>query len=312
VQVVLEGLAQGSIYGLIALGMSIMFYVTRVINFAQGQVAMVAVMVTAALAAGSVPIGFAIVLGIGASIVIGVLTYLVAVRPVIVFDRFSFAWLASTLGVALILENGAAAIWGTSTKPFPALLNNHIVHLLGTTITTQQLLAILVGLGLAIGFELIRRHTLMGKVGMAVAFDPEIASTVGANSFAYSVGAFAVAALLAGVAGVLIGPTSFANPYLGSTYGISAFVGLMLAGTQRPMTALFGGMILGVLNELANTEINRQASTWFPFVVVLIVLLLIPDGLFSDRNPLWKWLGGLGRRRGGGGASAARAEGAAQ
>lgn len=311
-QVVLEGLAQGSIYGLIALGMSIMFYVTRVINFAQGQVAMVAVMVTAALAAGSVPIGFAIVLGIGASIVIGVLTYLVAVRPVIVFDRFSFAWLASTLGVALILENGAATIWGTSTKPFPALLNNHIVHLLGTTITTQQLLAILVGLALAIGFELIRRHTLMGKVGMAVAFDPEIASTVGANSFAYSVGAFAVAALLAGVAGVLIGPTSYANPYLGSTYGISAFVALMLAGTQRPMTALFGGMILGVLNEVANTEINRQASTWFPFVVVLIVLLLIPDGLFSDRNPLWKWLGGLGRRRGGGGASAAQAEGAAQ
>jgi branched-chain amino acid transport system permease protein len=152
----------------------------------------------------------------------------------------------------------------------------------------------------------------MGKVGMAVAFDPEIASTVGANSFAYSVGAFAIAALLAGVAGVLIGPTSYANPYLGSTYGISAFVALMLAGTQRPMTALFGGMILGVLNELANTEINRQASTWFPFVVVLIVLLLIPDGLFSDRNPLWKWLGGLGRRRGGGGASAARAEGAAQ
>lgn len=306
-QVVLEGLAQGSIYGLIALGMSIMFYVTRVINFAQGQVAMVAVMITAALAAGNVPIGFAIMLGIGASIVIGVLTYLVAVRPVIVFDRFSFAWLASTLGVALLLENGAASIWGTTTKKFPPLLNDHIVHLLGTTITAQQLLAIVVGLALAIGFELIRRHTLIGKVGMAVAFDPEIASTVGANSFAYSVGAFAIAALLAGVAGVLIGPTSFANPYLGSTYGISAFVGLMLAGTQRPMTALFGGMILGVLNELANTEINRQASTWFPFVVVLIVLLLIPDGLFSDRNPLWK-IGRWRPRRGGG--AAPRPEGA--
>jgi branched-chain amino acid transport system permease protein len=285
-EVIFTGIAQGAIYGLIALGMSIMFYVTRVINFAQGQVAMVAVMISAAANNGGVPIGFAIVLGIGAAIIVGVLTYLIAVQPVVAFDRFSFSWLASTLGVALILENGAATIWGTTTGPYPSLLNNDVVHIGGAAVTDQQILAVVVALALAGGIDALRRLTLLGKVGMAVAFDPEMASTVGANTWLFSVGAFAIASLLAGVAGVLIGPVSFANPYLGSTYGISAFVALMLAGTQRPMSAVFGGMILGVLNAAANAVINPQASTWFPFAVVLAVLLIVPEGLFSDRNPL--------------------------
>jgi len=287
-EVILSGIAQGAIYGLIAMGMSIMFYVTRVINFAQGQVAMVAVMITAAVNRGGVPIGFSIALGLGAAVIVGVLTYLIAVQPVVKFDRLSFSWLASTLGVALILENGAAAIWGTSTGPFPALLNNSTVTIGGAPLTDQQILSVVVALALAGAFAAIRRFTLLGKVGMAVAFDPEIASTIGANSWLFAVGAFATASLLAGVAGVLIAPVAFANPYLGSTYGISAFVALMLAGTQRPVGALFGGMILGVLNQAANSVINPQASTWFPFAVVLVVLLTMPEGLFSDRNPMFR------------------------
>jgi branched-chain amino acid transport system permease protein len=296
-EVIFSGIAQGAIYGLIAMGMSIMFYVTRVINFAQGQVAMVAVMITAAVNRGGVPIGFAIVLGIGAAVVVGVLTYLIAVQPVVKYDRLSFSWLASTLGVALVLENGAAAIWGTSTGPFPALLNNNTVTIAGAPLTDQQILAVVVALLLAVAFDALRRFTLLGKVGMAVAFDSEIASTVGANSWLFAVGAFAIASLLAGVAGVLIAPVAFANPYLGDTYGISAFVALMLAGTQRPVCALFGGMILGVLNQAANAVINDQASTWFPFAVVLLVLLTVPEGLFSDRNPMFRLASVLRPRR---------------
>jgi branched-chain amino acid transport system permease protein len=291
-EVILSGIAQGSIYGLIAMGMSIMFYVTRVINFAQGQVAMVAVMITAAVNRGGVPIVPAIVIGLGAAVIVGVLTYLIAVAPVVAFDRLSFSWLASTLGVALILENGAAAIWGTSTGPFPALLNNHTVTVAGAPLTDQQILSVVVALVLAAAFDLLRRRTLLGKMGMAVAFDAEMASTCGANTRAFAIGAFAIASLLAGVAGVLIAPVAFANPFLGDTYGISAFVALMLAGTQRPVAALFGGMILGVLNQAANSVINDQAATWFPFAVVLLVLLTVPEGLFSDRNPMLRLISG--------------------
>src|SRR6185437_1705061 len=100
----------------------IAFYVTRVINFAEGQLLMVGVMVAAWVARGGTDQWLAAVVGIAAAAGVGAATYLVAVRPVLAFDRFSFAWLVSTLGVALILENGAALIWGPTSRSFPALL----------------------------------------------------------------------------------------------------------------------------------------------------------------------------------------------
>lgn len=281
-QVVFSGLATGAIYGLVAMGFAVAFYVTRVINFAQGQLLMVAVMVTAALSRAGWPTGVTIVVGLAAAMVCGGLIYLLAVRPVLAFDRFSFAWLVSTLGVATILEAGAALIWGPTSRSFPTLLNNQPVRILGATVSLQQLVAIGIGLLAVAAFELYRRKTLFGKLGMAIAADPEMASAVGANTAAVALAAFALAGLLAGIAGILVGPITFANPYIGSTYGINGFVALMIGGIERPSGAMFGGLLLGVLSQLANTEINSQAADWFPFVIVLVVLLVTPNGLFSS------------------------------
>jgi branched-chain amino acid transport system permease protein len=206
---------------------------------------------------------------------------------VLAFDRSSFAWLVSTLGVALILQNLAAIIWGPTSRPFPPLLNDHAVHIGGATLTLQEVAAIVVAVVLAVAFEVVRRRTLFGKVGMAVAYDPEMASALGANTGLIAVIAFA------GVAGVLIGPITYANPYIGNTYGIAGFVALMIGGTARPVAAMAGGLILGVLEETAKSVIDTQASDWFPFVVVLVILLLAPQGLFAEAGRLR----GLGRLR---------------
>ena len=283
-QVLFSGLAIGAIYGLVGMAFAIGFYVTRVINFAVGQLLMVSVMVAAALARGGMAPGLAVVVGIVAAAVGGILTYLIAVRPVLKFDRFSFAWLVSTLGVGLILENVAAIIWGSTSTSFPALLNNTSVSIGNATISLQELVTIIVAIAMAVAFELVRKRTLLGKLGMAVAADPEMARAIGANTTIVAIAAFGLAGLFAGVAGVLIGPITFSNPYLGETYGIAGFVALMIGGTERPVAAMVGGLILGVLNQAANTVINTQASDWFPFVVVVVILLLLPEGLFSIRG----------------------------
>lgn len=280
-QVLLSGLAIGAIYGLVGMGFAIAFYVTRVINFAEGQLLMVAVMVAAAIARSGISPLLAIAGGIAASALVGAATYLVAVRPVLAFDRFSFAWLVSTLGVALILENAAALIWGPTSRSFPALLTGTSVHVGSATLTLQEVVTIVVALGLAVAFELFRRRTLFGKLGMAIAYDPEMASAIGANTTVIATAAFALAGVFAGVAGIMIGPITYSNPYLGDTYGIAGFVALMIGGTRRPVAAMAGGLILGVLGEAANHLINTQASDWFPFVVVVVILLLLPEGLFS-------------------------------
>jgi branched-chain amino acid transport system permease protein len=282
-QFILSGLAIGSVYGLIGMALAISFYVTRVINFAQGQIMMAAIMITATITSAGYSPWIAVVLGIASSCIIAALSFLIAVKPILAFDRFSFGWLVSTLGFAVMSENAAAYLWGPTSRPFPPILNGFSVHIFGAVLTGQQLLAIVVAILFATAFELVRKRTLFGKLGVAVATDPEMASAIGGNTTVVAIAAFVISGLFAGVAGVLIGPSTFANPYLGSTYGISGFIAMMIGGgTEKPLAAMFGGLILGVLAEGANALIDSQASDWFPFLVLVIILIVTPRGLFSS------------------------------
>jgi branched-chain amino acid transport system permease protein len=275
---------------------AIVFYVTRVINFATGQLLMVSIMITAALSRAGVPDVVSIVVGVLASTVAGVLIYALAVRPVLRFDRFSFAWLVSTLGVAIVLQSLAAIIWGPTSRGFPALLNRTNLHIAGAGISLQELVTIVVAIVVLVGFELVRRRTLFGKLGQAISSDPEMASAIGARVTGYAVAAFAIGGLLAGVAGILVGPITFSNPYLGDTYGIFGFIALMIGGIERPAAAMGGGLVLGVLAVAANTFIGSQAADWFPFVVVVLVLLIAPHGLFASGDSVRKLWASIAHR----------------
>ena len=286
-QFVLSGLANGSVYGLMGMALAISFYVTRVINFAQGQMMMIACMIISALAGSGLSAWIAVPAGLLSACVIAVLSYLLAVRPILAFDRFSFGWLVSTLGFAVVVENAAAYIWGPTSRAFPPLLIKSSVHFGDAVLTEQQLLAVAAAAVLTIGFELVRRRTLFGKVGMAIATDPEMAAAIGANPTAVAVAAFAISGLFAGVAGTLVGPSTFANPYLGDTFGTFGFIAMMIGGgTEKPAAAMAGGLLLGVLSEGANAMINSQASDWFPFIVLVVILIVSPRGLFSSSSPL--------------------------
>ena len=82
---------------------------------------------------------------------------------------------------------------------------------------------------------------------------------------------------------MLVGPSTFANPYLGHTYGTFGFIAMMIGGgTERPVAAMFGGLLLGIMSEGANALINSQASDWFPFLVLALILILTPRGLFAS------------------------------
>lgn len=285
-QALLTGLANGAIYGLVAMAFAVVFYVNRVINFATGQLLMLAVMIIAGLGKSGLSTWFTIPLGIAASTLGAVLIYLIAVRPVLSFDRFSFAWLVSTLGVAIILASTAALIWGTSSLAFPILLNERNVSFFGASLSWQQILSIIVAVLLTVIIEAFRTRTLTGKLAVAISEDPDTASIMGINVTLYAIASFALGGFLAGVGGVLVGPISFANPYLGDTYGIYGFVALMLGGIERPAASMGGGLLLGILIAIASTYINALASAWFPFVVVIAVLLFAPNGVFHSGSAL--------------------------
>jgi branched-chain amino acid transport system permease protein len=289
-QILLSGLAIGSVYGLIGMALAISFYVTRVINFAQGQLMMAATMIAAAVSSAGYSPLVGVFTGLVCSCGVAVLSYFVAVRPILAFDRFSFGWLVSTLGFAVIVENIAAYIWGPTSRAFPPILNDISVHISSAVLTGQQLLALFTAGAFTVAYELIRKCTLFGKLGMAIASDPEMASAIGANTTVVAVAAFAVSGLFAGIAGVLIGPSTFANPYLGDTFGVYGFIAMMIGGsTEKPVASMFGGLLLGILSEGANTLINSQASDWFPFLVLVVILVVKPRGLFSSGGLLFRF-----------------------
>lgn len=254
---------------------------------------MVGVMVVAEGASVRWPLVLSIPLAIISACVVAALTYVIAVGPIIRRDRFSIIWIASTLGVSMMLENGAAFFWGSYTLPFPTLLESTGIHFTGLTISYQDLLAFGLALALGLGFEVVRRHTMIGKAGMAVAFDPDMASAVGINTFSMAVGAFAASGFLAAVAGILLGPTSFANPYMGDTYAVFGFMGFIVSKTNYPLSALYAGIGIGVVAEEANALINANAASWFPFVAVLVLLVARPGWMLADssRQPRAKRVG---------------------
>jgi branched-chain amino acid transport system permease protein len=298
-QVLLSGLAVGTIYGLVAMAFAVVFYVTKVVNFATGQLLMASILLAAGFIKLGLPDWLGIILALVAATLLGVVIYVIAVRPVLRFDRLSFAWLVSTLGIAIVIQAIFAIIYGPASQPFPRGLHGIPVRLGIATITVQEIVILTVGVLAIVGWELVRRKTLLGKLGMAISTDPEIASTVGANTTAFAVGAFAVGGFLAGLAGILVGPITYGNPYLGDTYGIFGFIALMIGGISRPAAAMGGGLILGVLSLAANSYIGAQASDWFPFVLVLLVLLVAPNGVFASGAALRKLVSGRGLLSGG-------------
>ncbi len=281
-QFLLSGLAIGSIYGLMGMALAISFYVTRVINFAQGQMLMVAIMIVATLTAADISPWIAVVAGLACSCIVAVLSYLIAVKPILAFDRFSFGWLVSTLGFAVVVENAAAYIWGPTSQAFPPILNNTSVHMAGAVLTLQQILAI----GGDRADRRLRAHPQAHLVRQGRHGDRRRSGNGLGDRRQHDGGRdrrICDLRPLRRIAGVLIGPSTFANPYLGDTFGTYGFIAMMIGGgTEKPASAMFGGLLLGVLAEGANATINSQASDWFPFLVLIVILIVSPRGLFSS------------------------------
>lgn len=279
-QVLFTGLTTGAIYGLIAMGYALGYSVSGVINFSHGQLLMAAAMIVSVTYGSSLAVG--ITAGIVVATALGVVVYFVAIWPVVKGgSRGGFSWLVSTLGMAVILPAVFAQVYGTQSRGFPPLLASARETLAGASITQQGLLSIGCVLVLGVALELFRRHSLLGKAATAVAADPEQASAVGVNVVRTHVIAFALAGLLAGLAGVLVGPISYANPYMGAGYGVKGFVALLLGGISNPTAAIGGGFILGIVEAIAAVAIGPSTVDWFPLVILVVVLLVTPYGVFG-------------------------------
>ncbi len=285
-QLVVSGLALGSVYALVALGFTLIFATTRVVNFAQGELIMIGAMLGYSL---SVTLEFPLYLaaplaGLG-TVLVGLLLERAAVYPLRHLQS-SIAWVISTLGIGMMLRSGATGVWGTVPRPFPPLVGGGRVELFGVAIFPQEAITILTALILMVALDRLYRSSIVGKAMRAVAFDRDTAGLMGINVSTTGLVSFGISAALAALAALLIGPITNISTEMGTTLGLKGFAAAALGGLGTFQGAFVGGMLLGLVEVLASGLLWAGFYDVAAFSLLIGILLVRPTGLLGARAGL--------------------------
>ncbi len=281
---VVSGLVVGTMYGLVAIGFALIFKVSRVVNFAQGEVMMLIAFIAYSVAlrtSGSLPLVILTVLA--ASILIGALIERLVIRPMLGQPTFSIVMM--TIALAVLLRSIIALIWGTDPMRMPVTgaVAMTPIDVLGTNIQPAQFALVAVYVGACTGLWAFLRFNVIGIAMRASATDPTVALLMGLSvSKLYRV-AWILSALLAGLAGLL-----FANIYhvgldMGHV-GIQAFPATILGGLDSILGSALGGLLIGVAENLAGGYIGSGYKELAGFAIILVVLMLRPHGLYGEKE----------------------------
>lgn len=279
-QQITNGLVNGMTYVLIATGLTLVFGVLHIINFAHGEFYMLGAFFTffAAQLLGLDYISAAVVATFGVA-VLGVLANRLFFWPL--RREHEFTVLLSSLGLALLLTNGGELIFGADPKYIPSPFADEIVELGPVIMTQQRALIFTVGVIVLLGLYLFIRHTSMGRMMRATAQNPEGAALTGVNIRNVYTVTFILACGLAALAGALVGPTSMIFPTVGSWAVLKGFIVVILGGLGSIPGALIGGLALGVVESLAGGYISLGFAQAIGYAIIIIVLLWRPQGLFG-------------------------------
>lgn len=282
-QFVLSGLSQGGIYALVAIGFYMMWSATRAANFTHGDVFMVGAVSTVAIAAAGIPLALAAPLGIALAALAGALIERVAVRP---FNHgpSSIGWMLTTIAIGLMLESALTATYGPLGKPLYSPLAVTPIRFGGTGIYPQELLIPAVAIVAMIALELFYRRTFLGRAMLAVAANRTAAGLMGINVNRISLIAYAMAAAIGALAGILLAPVAEASPSMGALIGLKAFVVAIVAGISNARGVVAVALAYGVLEKLIEGFISTGARNAIGFAVLIVLLLIFPNGIFGKRE----------------------------
>lgn len=282
-QQLVNGLALGSVYALIAIGYTMVYGIIKLINFAHGDIYMVGAffgyLVALYLKLSFVP---SLLISMIGCAVLGVLIEKVAYKPLRGSSKITL--FITAIGMSLLLENGFRLIFGPNPKPFPELLKTKIYKLGSFQINNLQISMLLVSIILVILLQYIVYRTKSGKAMRAASFDIDAAQLMGINVNNTISMTFAIGSALAGAAGVLVGMAyPRIDPYMGIMPGLKAFVAAVLGGIGAIPGAMIGGILLGVAETFTKAFISTKLSDAIAFAILIIVLLVRPAGLMGKK-----------------------------
>lgn len=296
-QNLLNGIAAGSIYALIALGYTMVYGILKLINFAHGDVFMLGSFVgyyAGGFAARELGTGVGVPTHLVAAgimllamLVCGFFGYLnerIAYRPLRSAPRI--ASLITAIGVSFFLEYGGQFVFGPDPKFFPTLVAKHIITFGGVTTTNYQLIVLGVAIVCMGLLQFIIYGTKFGRAMRAVSFNFETASLMGIPTDRIISTTFVIGSMLAAVAGILYGLSyPKIDPLMGIMPGLKAFVAAVLGGIGNVPGAVVGGLIIGVVEAFVGGSSFSNYRDAIAFVILIVILLFKPSGLFGKYEP---------------------------
>lgn len=282
-QQVINGISLGSVYGLLALGYTMVYGIINLINFAHGDVYMlgayVGFLLTSRLHLGFLP---SILIAMVVCAVIGIIIERIAYKPIRNSSRI--AALITAISVSLFIEYGTMYFTGPEVRSFPKVLPDTNIKLFGNgvVINIRDIYMILTTIILMLILQYIIHRTKVGKAMRAVSQDSDAAQLMGVNvnrTISYT---FAIGSALAGAAGVLVGVYyNTINPLMGVTPGLKAFIAAVIGGIGVMPGAMFGGFFLGMTETMVSAYGGSMYKDGVAFAILILILLVKPNGLLG-------------------------------
>lgn len=285
-QQIINGLALGSVYALIAIGYTMVYGIIGLINFAHGDIYMMgAFFGFFAATIFKLPFIPTLLVGMIGAGVLGIVIEKIAYKPLRNSPKLSL--LITAIGMSLLLENGSRLnfVFGPDYRTYPSkLLPEKMIQIGSLRLNSLHLLIILISILLAVILQIIVFKTKVGKAMRATSFDKDAAALMGININNIISVTFAIGSALAGAAGVLVGILySRIDPYMGIMPGLKAFVAAVLGGIGIIPGAVLGGVIMGIAETFTKVYISSKLSDAIAFTILIIILLIKPSGILGKK-----------------------------
>ena len=280
----INGLVIGAIYGLIALGYSLIYRASGLMSFVQGD------MVTLGAYLGltfykilGLPFFISFLLTFACAFLFGMLLEKGVIRVLLNKNVIAIYIVLATIAISYIIQNAAQAIYGSVTQKFPAIFSKPNLTILGVTAQTEAYFALVISLVLMVALHFFMTKTKFGTAMRGSAMDAMAAESVGINTSLSTGITWGLSAGIASIAGMLLGPMYGVYTTLGATIGRKGFAGAVMGGYGNMYGAMVGGMILGLVETFVAGYWTGTYKNMIAYLLLLLFLLIKPTGIFNEK-----------------------------